>query len=83
VVCFDTSGLKDIVKDAQTGFLAAPHNSESLANKIRAVLEMSNHERESMGKAGREHVIQHFGYEKVATKYAEIVNQAKKSKKTV
>jgi glycosyltransferase involved in cell wall biosynthesis len=34
VVCFDTSGLRDIVKHKETGYLAAPYDSNDLAAGI-------------------------------------------------
>tara|TARA_R110002074_G_scaffold291000_1_gene462804 strand:- start:4873 stop:6135 length:1263 start_codon:yes stop_codon:yes gene_type:complete len=76
VVCFNTSGLKDMVHHKRTGLVADAFDPESLADRLLEVIEMSEEERKAMGKAGRDHVIAEFSPQVVAKEYFKILGDA-------
>ncbi len=76
VVCFNTSGLKDMVRHKKTGLVADAFEPGSLADRLLEVIEMSGEERKAMGKAGRDHVIAEFSPQVVAKEYFKILGDA-------
>lgn len=76
VVCFDCSGLKDIVISGKTGLLAEPFDVISLAQQLLAMTQLSAKERQAMGENGRAHVLANFSFEAVAKQYVEILQDA-------
>jgi len=56
VVAFNTGGLKDVVENYQTGCLAEPFSSDSLANSINWVFKEPQR-RIRLGKAARERAV--------------------------
>ena len=42
VICFETSGLKDIVKDKISGLVAKPFSVSSLCEKIQQIIKTPN-----------------------------------------
>lgn len=56
VVGFDTDGLKDSIKDGETGYLVDPEEEESLENFSERVVDLVDDDdlREEMSKKGRE-----------------------------
>lgn len=81
VVCFHTSGLRDVVMEGETGFLAECFSAESLAQKIKSVIEMPDHSLIDMGVRARRHVQSNFSYSVVKEKYFEIIRDAEAIKK--
>ena len=71
VVAFNATGLKDIVADRKTGYLADPFSSESLAKGICWVL--GNKERiKFLSHNSRERAIKLWSYEIISKKYKEL-----------
>jgi glycosyltransferase involved in cell wall biosynthesis len=69
VVCFNTSGLKDVVVHEDTGYLAKSFSTEDLARGIKYVL---NPERSSyLSQKARSQAIERFNYNKVASDHVE------------
>lgn len=60
LIASNVTGCREIVVDGVSGFLAEPKNSKDLTEKIEKFLKLSEAERKSFGKAGREHVINNF-----------------------
>ena len=81
VVAFATSGITDVVVDKQTGLLAEPFSSMSLAQKIAEIITFDSQKINVYSSAARQHVLNNFSYDVVAKKYIDIVNEAI-SKKT-
>lgn len=75
VVAFATSGLKDIVVDGDTGYLAEPFSVHSLAEKVRSVLTLSLEQSKRMSINARQHVIDNFSYKVIGDQYNEIINE--------
>lgn len=82
VVAFATSGIKDVVIDKKTGFLAEPFSSISLAKKLVDFLALDTQQQKRLSSQAREHVISNFSYEVIARKYVDIVNEAIANKKS-
>ena len=80
VICFDTSGLRDIVKNDFNGLVAKAFEPESLAEKILTMFEMSQEKRNQMGSDGRKHVLDNFSYSVVAKTYQQILADAERIK---
>ncbi len=60
VVVADHGGQREIVIDGQTGARAEPGNITSLTACIRAILQLPEAARQSMGDEGQRHVRHHF-----------------------
>jgi glycosyltransferase involved in cell wall biosynthesis len=65
VVTSRIAGLPEVVEHGRTGILVPPGNAEALAEAIVRLLEDENLRR-SMGQAGRQRVLQHFTWDKIA-----------------
>lgn len=76
VVAFATSGITDVVVDKQTGLLAKPFSSTSLAQKIAEVIMFDSQQKRVFSTAARQHVLEHFSYNVISNKYIQIVNEA-------
>jgi len=74
-IAFETSGLKDVVIDGKTGFLAEPFSPTSLAEKIELMVSLDSNQYEQLCKSARLHVIEKFSSEVVAKQYKSIINE--------
>jgi glycosyltransferase involved in cell wall biosynthesis len=83
VVCFDTSGLKDIVFHQKTGLVADAFDPESLADCLLKMIRMSGEERGALGANGRDHVVAEFSPQVVAKEYFKILNDAVVIRKSI
>jgi glycosyltransferase involved in cell wall biosynthesis len=63
VVASDVDGLREVVENGATGYLAAPDDSDMLAEKIKYLLSDPVRASE-MGRAGRERVARYFSMER-------------------
>lgn len=81
VLCFDTSGLRDIVEHEKTGLVAKAFSAQSLADCMLMLIGMSSDKRKAMGQAGRDHVVSHFSYPVVSEQYFKILQDAADLKK--
>ncbi len=76
VISFASSGLKDIVTNNVTGLCAEPFSVESLAEKLKMMLEKPVVDRRYLAENGREHVVKNFSYPIIAEQYKLIINDA-------
>jgi glycosyltransferase involved in cell wall biosynthesis len=83
VVCFNCSGLTDVVIDGESGLLATPYSTEDLAENIKNMILLSKENRLALGQNGRRHVIQKFSYPVISKQYNRIVNDTIKLKSKV
>ena len=81
VVSFDTSGLRDIVLDDNTGLLAKPFCVDSLCQKLMKMIEFPKETRTLMGQNGRKHIIENFSCSNISKKYFSILEDAARLKK--
>ena len=64
-------GVPEVIDEGITGLLSDPEDPASLADAILKLLGSSNQLRE-MGLAGRQRLLQHFTYTKMARQFAEV-----------
>jgi glycosyltransferase involved in cell wall biosynthesis len=74
VVAFDTSGLRDVVADGETGMLVSDFSPAALANAIDDLLA-SNELRSSMSAAARGRAVSLWAHEKIAAAYSELYQE--------
>ncbi|HEY0058557.1 MAG TPA: glycosyltransferase family 4 protein [Flavisolibacter sp.] len=72
VVAYDSGGVKEIVRDSKTGFLAPPKNYSEAANKVLMLLEDESLRR-SLGIQGRKDVCERFSAAAMAGKVKDIL----------
>lgn len=75
VVAFDTSGLRDIVRHQQTGYLAKACDPEDLARGISWVVSDAERHR-ALGQAARADAVARYAYPVVAGQYLEVYKKA-------
>jgi glycosyltransferase involved in cell wall biosynthesis len=79
VIATRVGGIVDIVEDGKTGLLVKAGDSHALAQAIRRLAHQKDL-RQQMGKAGRQRVLTHFTWDKIAhslySTYQEIVRNA-------
>lgn len=74
VVCFDTTGLKDIVDHQKNGYLATPYEAKDLAKGIAWVLEDSERHKK-LSQQAREKAEQAFTLKIQAKRYAALFEE--------
>lgn len=67
VVAFNTTGLKDIIKHKETGYLAKPFDHKDLSKGIRWAIH--NNKKNVLSKKARNTVVKNFSYSLVSKKY--------------
>jgi glycosyltransferase involved in cell wall biosynthesis len=82
VICFNSSGLTDIVHDGKSGFYAEAFSVSSLADQLFRYIFISSKRKMAMGDYGRNHVEKNFSYNVIKDKFHEILLESKKLKKT-
>ena len=69
IITTDNIGCRDVVDDRINGYLCEVKNSKDLADKMEMMLNLSDIERNDMGKAGRVKMINEFDEKIVIDKY--------------
>ena len=64
---------KNIVDVADCGISVEAQNSQSITNGILKLYNMSQDKREKLGQNGREYVLKHFTYQKLAEQYESLI----------
>ncbi len=67
------SGKGDIVQIAQCGITVQAVNSEAIAKGVLELFNLDEATRNEMGKRGKDYVLEHFTYEKLALKYSKLI----------
>lgn len=80
VICFETSGLKDIVINERTGFTVEQFDTCAFAYAIKNMSLLSPEKRKSMGRLGREFVVENFSYRVVSENYFSLINEVNSKK---
>ena len=75
VVAFNSTGLRDVVEDRMTGYLAEPFSPEDLANGIRWVLQDSSRGAE-LSDHSRKRALRLWTPEKIVGKYLDVFHRA-------
>ena len=79
MVSFNVCGLKDIIINNKTGFLAKPFSYKDLEKKILLIL--SNKKKvKLMGRNARRHILKNFSYPVVAKLYSDLYSKVIRNK---
>ena len=79
IITTNVIGCKNVVDDGVNGFLCEPRNAIDLAMKMKAMILLSNDERQIMGRNGRLKVEKEFDESIVIQKYLETIDIKLKS----
>jgi len=66
------SGKRNIVKISNCGLTVEAENPQAIADGILKLYNMDKETREQLGQNGKQYVLKHFTYEKLAEKYNEL-----------
>lgn len=66
VVATDVGGVRELVVEEKTGFVAASGDVRGLANEMSRLIELSVEERAEMGRQAQRHIRENFALEVVA-----------------
>ncbi|MGN6531613.1 MAG: glycosyltransferase family 4 protein [Ginsengibacter sp.] len=75
VITTNTTGCKEIVADGITGFLCKVQDTEDLAEKMEQMYLLSEEDRKTMGKKGREKTIKEFDKQIVIRAYLKTIHE--------
>ena len=75
VIAFDSSGLKDVVANKETGLLIKPYDSAELASAIVSLLKCDDTRRQ-YGIAAQQRAQRLWSYSKVAAQYKDVYEEA-------
>ncbi|WP_258238916.1 glycosyltransferase family 4 protein [Arcobacter sp. CECT 8985] len=73
IITTNNVGCRDVVDDGINGFLCEVKNSEDLAAKMEIMLNLTDEQRNIMGKAGRKKMVNEFDEKIVINKYLESI----------
>jgi glycosyltransferase involved in cell wall biosynthesis len=74
IITTNITGCKEIVEDGVNGYLCKVRNAHDLAEKMEMMISLSDNERQSMGRNGREKMINKFDEKIVIKKYLESIS---------
>ena len=74
LLAYDIAGPREIIKDNINGYLVAPGDIERLEHLLMLLIKNSS-KRKSMGKNGREYVINHFSQEIISEQTLDLWKQ--------
>jgi glycosyltransferase involved in cell wall biosynthesis len=69
------SGSNNIVRVAKCGVSVEAQNATSIAEGIQKIYDMNENERQELGKNGKDYILEHFTYDKLAQKYEKIMER--------
>ena len=69
-----------LVKKYNCGLQCNPEDVEMVVNCIKRIVNMSPEERKKMGKNGKDAILAHYTYEKLAVRFAELFEGARRNK---
>lgn len=72
VVCFDATGMKDIVDHKVTGYRAIPFETDDLAKGIEWILSLPSDQYKLMRQNSRERAVNYFDTRHIAKQYKEL-----------
>jgi len=73
IITTNNVGCKDVVDDGINGYLCEIKNVKDLVEKMEMIINLSEEERNKMGQAGREKMINEFDEKIVINKYLETI----------
>lgn len=73
IVTQDYAGIRELIQDGISGYLAKPDDVQSLATKIKEAMECSS--RNKVGQKAREYAFNNLTWENRAEKFHQIINE--------
>ena len=71
-ILYAVEAPNNFITDYECGISVKAEDIDALAEGIQSMLELTPSERETMGKNGRNAVVEHFSYEKLALRFSEL-----------
>lgn len=65
----------DMVIDAGCGISVEPENPEAIANAVRKIIGMSEHEISQLGENGKKYILLHHTYQMLAEKFINVIKE--------
>jgi glycosyltransferase involved in cell wall biosynthesis len=81
IIATNVPGCREVVTDGLNGFLCEPKSSQDLYDKMVRMINLTEDERERMGQAGREKIIQQFDEKIITDIYLEEIRKVIRSSK--
>jgi len=75
LITTDAPGCRDVVEDGKTGYICKVKDAKDLSVKIEKMIQLSEKQRENMGKEGRKKVISEFSEKIIIDKYLQIIKR--------
>jgi glycosyltransferase involved in cell wall biosynthesis len=75
LITSDQTGCNSVVEDGFNGLLCKPRSAADLAEKMKAVINMSEDQRRKMGKNGRDKMLQQFDISHVVRIYDDAIRR--------
>ena len=75
LITTDVPGCKNVLMENINGFLCEPKNSHDLAQKMMQMMDLPKEEREIMGKASRDFILEKYDVKTVIKEYQKEINQ--------
>jgi len=73
VIGTKVGGMRDTIKDGETGFLVEPGNAEEIADRIMILRDENR--RVKMGKNAREWIVDNFDWMVIGKRYQEVIEE--------
>ena len=74
VVATEVGGLRELVEDGRTGYLVPPADTETLAQRLRLLLQNAE-SRKAMGMAGLQRAKSHFAAERMVQEIGQVYDE--------
>ncbi|HZB88735.1 MAG TPA: glycosyltransferase [Terracidiphilus sp.] len=68
-------GTTDVVRDGETGLLAAPGNPGALADAMQRLMDMPAHQREALGQRAQQDVTARYGLDQVLDRWQSLYSE--------
>jgi glycosyltransferase involved in cell wall biosynthesis len=75
IITTNTTGCKETVEDEVTGFLCKVKSAEDLADKMEKMFLLSEEDRKTMGRKGRQKIIKEFDKQIVINTYLKAIHE--------
>ena len=75
IITTNTTGCKETVEDEVTGFLCKVKDAEDLADKMKKMYLLSEEDRKTMGRKGRQKIIKEFDKQIVINAYLKAIHE--------
>lgn len=71
IITTDTAGCRETIQDTQNGFLVPVKDAKALADAMFRMYQLTEEERQNMGKVGREMALKEFDEQAIIKRYFE------------